>query len=267
MCEQVGIGFITGGATKLVQVATKGGVSLAATLAKRTAGAVAARALMLKRALAAATQLPDEALKLLQQRLSAAGVGPTGDGMLKVPLEVLQEGGESARFNFKQYFASVFDAPKLNKFLRQGDAAAKKAANSLLLDRMAQMKTILGDDFTEPLQKNFMKVVEDLILVKRPDGTVDEFFEGFFRAMEGNPSLMKHADDLRVKTGGTTEPLSNQAKLFLKELLSDPNPGDLWKLDDIPHIPDWQKTVPHKFWARGNLFEMLYYKGCDRRLM
>lgn len=196
----------------------------------------------------------------LQQRLSTAGVGAAGEGMLKVPLEVLQEGAESARFNFKHYFENVFQSPKLNKFLRQGDEAAKQAANSLLLNRMAQMKTILGDEFTETLQKNFMKVVEDLILVRRPDGTIDEFFEGFFKAMEGNPSLMKHADDVRVKTGGSTEPLSEQAKLFLKDLLSDPNPGNPWKLDDIPHIPDWQNTVPHKFWARGILFEILYYK-------
>lgn len=89
--------------------------------------------------------------------------------------------------------------------------------------------------------------------------TLEEFFEAFFKGFEGNPSLMKNADEVAVSTGGF-EPMSDRAKLFLKDFLSDPNAGDPWKLDDIPHIPNWQNTVPHKFWARGNLFEVLYYK-------
>jgi hypothetical protein len=260
LCEQVAIGALSAGSVKVAQVAAKGvGPHLAANLARRTAAAVASRAQMLKRMLAEAVKLPDDILALFQQRLSMAGVGPTGEGMLKVPLEVLQEGAESARFNFKQYFDSVFDSPKLNKFLRQGDAAAQKAANSFLLDRMAQMKTILGDEFTETLQKNFTKVVEDVILVRRPDGNVESFFEAFLKAFEGNPSLMKHADELSTRVGGPLEPMSAEAKATLKKFLSDPNAGKLWEID-VPAIVDNEPAVPHNYWVRGILAELSIYK-------
>ncbi len=45
----------------------------------------------------------------------------------------------------------------------------------------AQLATILGDEFDAMAAKNFAKVADEFILVKLPDGTVDDFFEGFLQ--------------------------------------------------------------------------------------
>ena len=129
----------------------------------------------------------------------------------------------------------------------------------MLLDRIAQLKTILGVDFTETIEKNFVQVIEDVILTRRPDGQVESFFEAFFKAFEGNPSLMKHADELSVKVGGPLEPMSSDAKATLKKFLSDPNAGKLWEID-VPAIVDNEPAVPHNYWVRGILAELSIYK-------
>jgi len=36
-----------------------------------------------------------------------------------------------------------------------------------------------------------MKAAEERVIVVHPDGTVDEFFEGFFKAFGGNSSLVR----------------------------------------------------------------------------
>ena len=54
---------------------------------------------------------------------------------------------------------------------------------------------LLGDECDAITMKNFMKAAEDRVVVVHPDGSVDEFFEGFFRAFEGNPSLLNDLDD------------------------------------------------------------------------
>jgi hypothetical protein len=96
--------------------------------------------------------------------------------------------------------------------------------------------------------KNFMKAVEERVIVVQPDGTVDEFFEGFFRAFEGNSSLI---GDLAVPIPS----LSAGAKTRLKSFLSDPNPGYLWKIDD-PVFVDGVPQIPQNYWTRGVLGEL-----------
>jgi hypothetical protein len=60
---------------------------------------------------------------------------------------------------------------------------------------------------------------DEFILVPKTNGTVDDFFEAFFKAFEGNPSLVKHADEAALRTGGGLEPLSLNAKARLKQFL------------------------------------------------
>ena len=96
--------------------------------------------------------------------------------------------------------------------------------------------------------KNFMKAAEERVIVVHPDGTVDEFFEGFFRAFEGNSSLI----------GDLADPipsLSAGAKTRLKAFLSEPNTGSLWKIDD-PTFVDGVPQIPQNYWTRGVLGEL-----------
>lgn len=102
--------------------------------------------------------------------------------------------------------------------------------------------------------------MDELILVEKADGTVDEFFEGFLRAMEGNPSLLRHADDVEIRFGGTADPMSANAKARLKHFLSDPDAGNPWKLDDPQWVADEPPPIPHNFYARGLLLEIQQYK-------
>ena len=94
-----------------------------------------------------------------------------------------------------------------------------------------------------------------MILVPKADGTVDDFFEAFFKAFEGNPGLMKHADEITVKVGGSVEPMSANARATLKKFLSDPNAGKLWEID-VPAIVDNEPAIPHNYWVRGIVGEL-----------
>ena len=129
----------------------------------------------------------------------------------------------------------------------------------MLLDRVAQAKHILGDEFTETIERNFVKVMEDIILVRRSDGHVESFFDAFFKAFEGNPALMHHADELSFRVGVPLEPMSPEAKATLKKFLSGPNAGKLWEID-VPPIVDNEPAVPHNYWVRGILAELSIYK-------
>ena len=100
-----------------------------------------------------------------------------------------------------------------------------------------------------------MKVADEAIVIKHADGTIDEYFEGFFRAFEGNPSLMTSADDL----GFSISSLSPEGKATLKKFLGDPNPGKLWDID-VPAIVDSEPAIPHNYWVRGILAELSIYK-------
>jgi len=115
---------------------------------------------------------------------------------------------------------------------------------------------ILDDDFNEEIGRNFLKVADEVILVRKADDTVEEFFEAFFRAFEGNPGLMVSAD-----AGATfsKSSLSAEGKATLKKFLSDPNTGKLWEID-VPAIVNNEPAIPHNYWIRGILAELSIYK-------
>jgi hypothetical protein len=111
---------------------------------------------------------------------------------------------------------------------------------------------LLGAEADAVTMKNFLKVAEERLVVAHPDGAVDEFFEGFLRAFEGNSSLM----------GGLADPqqsiasLSPGAKSRLKAFLSDP--GYLWKIDD-PVFVDGVPQIPQNYFSCGILAELDVY--------
>jgi hypothetical protein len=259
LCEQVGIGLVTGGVATMAQVAVKGGVSLAASLAKRTTAAVVARGQWLKHLLAEAGA-GDALLRAAYERgFAKCAVEPVGPTIKEVIFEVIEkafskEGFNRSIYSWRHLQDDILQRPNLSKLVKQ------QGGEVVFQRRLSQLATILGDEFDAMAAKNFAKVADEFILVKLPDGTVDDFFEGFFRAMEGNPSLLKHADDLSVKMGGALEKLSPNAKARLKQILSDPDPGNPWKLDtpeewNLDDIP-----IPSNFYARGLLLELQQFK-------
>ncbi len=259
LCEQVAVGALTAGTVKIAQVATKGGIHLAANLARRTAANVAARAHFLKRLLAEATKLPDDLVAAYQRGFSLASTGPTGEGMDKCAMYMMQEAADAGKLVWREYVDNIVGKTNIRQFVKQG-------GDHIIERQFSRLIHILGDEFTEQIGKNFLKVADEFLLVKQADGTVDDFFEGFFKAMEGNPSLIKHADDVSVKVGGTTEALSPGAKARLKQVIRDPVPGEPhpeignpWRLDDVE---DWTipSPIPSNYWARGNLIELWKFK-------
>jgi hypothetical protein len=111
-----------------------------------------------------------------------------------------------------------------------------------------QLASILGDEFDATVAKNFAKVADEIILVKKADDTVDEFFEAFFRSFTGNPSELAHADSQMY----TKILLPDQGKAALKSFLGDPNPGKLWDT--------FEETTFFNNRARGVLGELSIYK-------
>lgn len=247
LAEQTAVGILTGGTAKIAQVAKKGGMVLAGTLARRTAAVLAARAHFLKRLLAEVAQLPADLVASYQRGFTLASTGPTGVGMPRVPLEVMQEAVEAGKMVWRDYLDDIF-SPNIRQFVRQG-------GETIIEQRFAQLITILGPDFDGTIGRNFLKVADELILVRQADGTVDDFFESFFRAFRGNPSLMTSADDATIAISS----LSPEGKATLKKFLSDPNAGKLWEID-VPAIVDDEPAIPHNYWIRGILGELSIYK-------
>lgn len=249
LCEQVAIGALSSGTVKMAQVAAKGGAHLAGSLAKRTAAAVAARAHMLKRLLSETAKLPDDLLAAYQREFSLASVGPTGEGMNRVAMEMMQEGANAGKLVWRDYVDDIVGKTNIRQLVKQG-------GEGIIERRFAQLMHILGDDFTAQIGRNFLKVADEIILVPTANGNVDEFFEAFFRAFDGNPSLMVSAD---VGASFSKSSLSANGKATLKKFLSDPNAGKLWEID-VPAIVDNEPAVPHNYWVRGILAELSIYK-------
>jgi hypothetical protein len=252
--EQIAVGVLSAGTVKIAQVTAKGGAHLAANLAKRTAANVAARAHFLKRLLAETTNLPADLVAAYQRGFSIASTGPTGEGMDLCAIHMMQEAADAGRLVWRDYVNGIVGKTNIRQFVEQG-------GNHIIERQFARLTHILGDEFTEQLGKNFLKIADEFILVKQVDETVDDFFEAFFKAFEGNPSLVKHADEVAIRTGGGLEPLSPNAKARLKQFLSDPNAGDPWKLDVPEDFPDdAQFPIPGNYWARGLLIELQQFK-------
>ena len=255
LCEQVAVGALTAGTTKLAQVAAKGGVSLAANLAKRTAAAVAARAQWLKTLLAEAGAV-DAVLRAAYERgLVMCAVEPVGPTIKEVIFEVIEKAFSKPAFNrsiysWKHLQDDILQRPNLGKLVRQ------QGGEVVFQRRLSQLATILGEEFDAMAAKNFAKVADEIILVQKPDGTVDEFFESFFRAFDGNPSSMVNAD---IGATFSKSGLSAEGKATLKKFLSDPNAGKLWEID-VPAIVDNEPAIPDNYWIRGILGELAIYK-------
>ncbi len=247
LCEQVAVGALTGGTVKVAQVALKGGRSLALNLAKRTSASVVARSQWLK-ALLREAGAGDAVMRAAYERgLVTCSVEPVGPTIREVVNEVLEKafskgGFDRSIYSWKHLQDDLLNRPNLSKLLAQtgGEAVFQR--------RLSQLATIMGDDFDAVIAKNFAKVADEIIVVAKPDGTVDEFFEGFLRAFAGNPSELAHAD---AQTYSKVF-LSPQGKAALKTFLSDPTPGKLW--DTFDEATFFNNRV------RGVLAELSVYK-------
>jgi hypothetical protein len=183
ICEQVAVGALSAGTVKIAQVATKGGVSLAANLAKRTAANVAARAHMLKRLLAETAKLPDDLVRAYQRGFSLASTGPTGEAMDQCAMHMMQQTADAGKFVWREYVDNIVGKTNIRQFVKQG-------SEGIIERRMSQLMHIMGDEFSPQIARNFLKVADEVLLVPTTGGNVDEFFEAFFRAFDGNPSQM-----------------------------------------------------------------------------
>jgi hypothetical protein len=263
--EQVVIGVISSGTVTIAKALVKGGGKLVTTLAKRTAAAATTRLLWGKKF-----------LQEFHQALIDAGMGeallvaaykrgmvlcaqePIGPNIFKVIFEAIETAMERASFNRRTYNYKKF----MDDLTKDGNIRkliAREGGEAIVQRRLAQMCELLGDDCTADVMKNFMKVAEERLIIVHPNGQVDEFFEGFFRAFEGNPANLADLD------GPMIDSLSSDAKARLKFFLSDPNAGKLFKMDDWGEynamIDKWEPDVPHRYWVRGLLGELdVFYR-------
>jgi hypothetical protein len=151
---------------------------------------------------------------------------------------------------------TLFNQKTLTEALLQGNLrklTATTAGENLFRKRTAQLIHLLGDEADAVTMKNFLKVSEERLVIAHPEGAVDEYFEGFFRAFEGNPGSLSNLDEPLHSIAG----YSDGAKARLKFFLSDPDAGTLWKLDDYaPGDPEsWKRYI-----TRGVLAELDLYK-------
>lgn len=255
LCEQVAIGALTGGTVKIAQVAAKGGISLAANVAKRTAATVAIRGHWMKKIMAD-SGLGDAIIRAMYERgMLAAAVEPTGPTIKKCAFDILESlfsrsGFNRATYNFKRLLDDVVPDGNIRKLI------AQEGSEALIHKRAAQIAHLLGDECDETVMKNFLKVAEERLIVTRPDGSVDEFFEGWLRCSEGNPSLLQHADN----QGFALSEMTANGKARLKQILSDPDPGNPWKFDDPVWVTGENPPIPSNYWARGLMLELDAYK-------
>lgn len=254
LCEQVAVGALTSGVGKIAQVAVKGGVSLAANLAKRTTAAVAVRAHWVKRILAD-SGLGDAAIRAAYERgFVLCAVEPVGPTIKQAAFEILEslfsrQGFNRATYNFRSYLEDLATRPNLRQL------TLSPGGEALISRRAAQLVTLLGDECDDVIMRNFMKFADEQICLATPDGTVEECFEAFFRAFQGNPSLMTGVDDPFFSIAS----LSPEGKATHRKFLSDPNPGRLWDID-VPAIVDGEPAIPHNYWVRGVLGELSIYR-------
>ena len=78
--------------------------------------------------------------------------------------------------------------------------------------------------------------------------------------MTGNPSKLINADNAELLMGGPLEALDFNSKARLKQILSDPDPGNLWKLDVPEEYLADNSPIPSNYYARGLLIELQQFK-------
>ncbi len=248
--EQCATAAISAGTITVGKIIAKNGTSMINKLGPRALGAVAVRLNYLKEALANGTLLDDGTRLAYDGMMSSAAREPISPLIKEVPLTMMENRMASqtfarATFNFKEWLAAAVKNGNIRKLI------SKAGSEAVLSKRTAQLMHLLGDECDDVTMKNFMKVAEERLIIGHPDGTVDEYFEGFFRAFEGNSSLANNLED----PAHSIASLSSGAKARLKAFLSDPNPGYLWKIDD-PAFVNGVPQVPQNYWARGVLGEL-----------
>jgi hypothetical protein len=99
-------------------------------------------------------------------------------------------------------------------------------------------------------------VANDRLIIVQSEAVVDDIFEAWFRGMSGNPANLVPANTGLMPSTMAADFLNANGKARLKLLLSDPDPGDPWKLN----APDWltgePPPIPHNYWTRGMLIEI-----------
>jgi hypothetical protein len=137
LCEQVGVGVLTAGATKYAQVAKIGGTVLAGQLASRTLGAIATRATLLKKWFASAA-ISIELRLAVEQGITVAGRTALPAAGNRVVLEVIEEGLESfgaqrSLMNWKVLLDDVLEQPRLLQVFQVAGYEAKYLESTALL--------------------------------------------------------------------------------------------------------------------------------------
>jgi hypothetical protein len=244
LAEQVVVGSVTGAV--IGKVLVKGGAVLVGKLATRTGAMVAFRLAVLKK-WAGSLAISIEMKAAVERGLVEAARTPLTGTVKECSLEVLENtmkrsGYDRAAYGGKHLVDDLTTRPKLK------DLQMMPGRESLLIHRAAQLGHLLGDECNDIIVKNFMKVADEAIVIRQADGTLDEFFEAFFRAFTGNPSQLAHADDPFYSLSA----LPANGKPALKSFLSDPNPGKMWDTFD--------ETTFFNNRARGVLGELSIYK-------
>ncbi len=228
MIEQVAVGALTGGIGKAGLLLAKGGVNLTAQLAKRTAFAVATKGRALKEAVKDAATWAAKS-----SQWGAININAQNAAKKRVNGAIDQCAAELIKKpHLKKILDRAFEFPKLNRLAKEGGDA--------LYDRLGLLHKLLGDELDETLVDNFLKVMEHK-LIHEADGKVVDWGEDFLRCFRHNPS--------EFSSRAAFSELDDNGKAFLKQFLSDPDAGDMWKL---PEWPDQHE----KYWIRGLVGEL-----------
>jgi len=248
--EQCLTAAISAGTVTLGKIIAKSGTVLISKLAPRAMGVLAIRLHFIKQALAG-IDFADDGLRYAHEgMMSSAARQPTTPVIKEIPASLMEnrmaaQGFDRATLNFKEWVKTAVPDGNVRKLIKT------LAGRDVFSKRTSQLMHLLGDECDAVTMKNFMKAAEDRVIVVHPDGTVDEFFEGFFRAFEGNSSLANNLDDPMHSIATWSSGAKERAKHFL----SGEDAGSLWRLDD-PVFVDGVPQIPQNYWTRGVLGEL-----------
>lgn len=226
--EQVGMGAVVGVVGKVI---VRSGLTLIATLAPRTTAAVAEALNVAKQIPRIPPSLPPALPKEVAERavtgISEAGSKPLvpnpGSGSSLVPKTAAEELGEAVSTNasnavIQPLIEAEITNPKTRNLLLQA------GSEGALMQRVGQLKHILGSQFTAAVEKNFNKVFEERLIVSNPGGGLVDFGEDLLISFKGNSSLLSPADrGINLASMGAPE------KAAILAAFEDG--GSLWKID------------------------------------
>jgi hypothetical protein len=261
--EQVFVGAVSGGAVTIGKLIGKEAIVAAVQIAKRTVSSVSFSMHVVKDSMRAfanqSKQFIDEAFEGMRQFVSHGVVqpvplGPESKDIAFHMIDDAMPGGSAAGGGSWRWGHLTFDITNRRHIAK---LVAKKGGARLLSDRLAQLTKLLGVEANlDVFLKNFMKVADERLLILHADNTMDDIFEAWFRAMSGNPANLVPANTELMPSTMAANFLDANGKARLKLLLSDPDPGDPWKLN----APDWltgePPPIPHNYWTRGMLIEI-----------